>query len=645
MLRNRGIAFKLVFLILISDAAILAFIFGYNYLVSRQIIEKNIGENARNLVRATVNKIDNVLLPVEKVPETLACFLEDSPSLSEEEIKALLHAVVENNRDIYGATIAFQPYAFRKDRRCFAPYYCQSGGRLRFTYLDCDSYDYFLWDWYRIPQEVLHAVWSEPYYDKGGGNITMSTYSVPFFRTIEGNRRFIGVVTADIGLSWLQKIVSSIKIAESGYGFLITGKGTFLTHPETDLIMNKTVFDVAASRYDAELQKIGLAMTEGKSGFAPFTSVVTGKRCWIGYAPLSASNWSLGVLFPQDELTSDITHLNHVVWGLALLGFFLLVGVIVMIAGSITRPLRMLSKATEGIAKGNLDVALPRSRFRDEVGVLTEAFAHMEDSLKQYIKDLTETTAAKERIESELHVARDIQMGMLPRRFPPFPGITQFDIYATLDPAREVGGDLYDFFFIDDDRLCFTVGDVAGKGVPAALFMTVTQTLIKTKGTKGLSSGMILTRVNEDLTLENPSSMFVTLFLGILNVRTGELEFCNGGHNPPYIILGNGTIEAMELTDGLALGIVGEVSYQSKKTWLKAGDTMFLYTDGVTEAMNRKKELFTQKRLEQGLSVLRDRPLDQMAAGIMARIKDFSGGAPQTDDITMLILRYHGPKE
>ena len=642
MLKHRGIAFKFVFLILISDAAILAFIFGYNYRVSRQIIEKNIRDNAQNLVKATANRIDTVLLPVEKIPQTLACFLENPPPLSEEELKDLLSAIVKRNPDIYGAAIAFEPHAFSRDRQCIAPYWCKSGDSIRFTCLSGDSYRYFLRDWYRIPKEVCHPVWSEPYYDRGGGEIMMATYSVPFFKTTAGERQFMGVVTADISLSWLTDIVSSIKIAKSGYGFLISTKGKFLTHPQTELIMNKTIFDAARTRDDPDLQKIGTAMTEGRTGFALFTSMVTGKRCWIAYAPLASSDWSLGVLFPQDELVADITRLNHVVWGLCIVGFMFLLAVIIMIAGSITRPLRGLAKATEGIAEGNLNVALPPIRSRDEVGVLTDAFARMEESLKQYIRDLTETTAQKERIESELQVARDIQMGMLPKKFPPFPGVTESDIYATLEPARQVGGDLYDFFFMDDDHLCFTIGDVAGKGVPAALFMTVTQTLNKTKATQGRSPGDILTSVNRDLSLENPSFMFVTLFVGILNIHTGELEFCNGGHTPPYIIRASETIEAMELTDGLALGIEWDFSYRSKKTWLKPGDTVFLYTDGVTEAMNQKKELFTPKRLEQGLSGLRDRPLDQMAAGIMERIKAFSQGEPQADDITMLILRFHG---
>jgi sigma-B regulation protein RsbU (phosphoserine phosphatase) len=640
--KNRGIAFNLIFLIVVSDAAILAFIFGYNYLVSRQIIEKNIRDNARYLVRSTVNRIDTVLLPVEKVAQNLAWFLEDAPPLTEKELKALLRAVVEKNLDIYGAAIAFEAHPFSSERGCLAPYFCKSGGKLKFACLSSHSYQHERWDWYRIPKEVHHPVWSEPYYDRGGGDIMMTTYSVPFFQSVSGERRFMGVVTADISLSWLTDMVSSIKIAESGYAFLVTTKGNFVTHPQTDLILKKTLFDVAKTRNDAELQKIGTAMTEGRSGFAPFTSMVTRKACWIAYAPLASSDWSLGVLFPQDELTADISRLNHVVWALGLLGFMLLSGIIIMIAQSITRPLRALAKATEGVAAGNLNGPLPPVRSRDEVGVLTDAFARMVDSLKQYIRDLTATTAQKERFESELKVAREIQMGMLPKPFPRFPSIGELDIYATLEPARQVGGDLYDFFFVDDDHLCFTIGDVAGKGVPAALFMTVTQTLNKTKASTGRSPGEILTRVNKDLSMENPSFMFVTLFLAILNIRTGDLEFSNGGHNPPYVLRANGTIEAMELTDGLALGIEGDFSYRSKKASLRTGDTLFLYTDGVTEAMNQKKELFTQKRLEQGLSLLKDRPLDRMAAGIMGEVKAFSEGEPQADDITMLILRFYG---
>ena len=638
MMKNRGIGLKLILLILTSVTLIFFLIFGYNYLFSRRIIIKNVEKNARNLAQATVNRIDMVLRSVEKVPKSLAYFLESS-SYSGGDMIDLLHSVVENNPEIYGSTIAFEPYAYSRNSLCFAPYFYKCKGKIKFKYI---PYEYFYWDWYQIPKELNRPAWTEPYYDVGAGNIIMSTYSVPFYKTVLGKRQLMGVVTADISLSWLQKIIASIKIGQTGYGFLVSKNGTFVTHHDEHLIMNETIFSAAEARADARLRELGREMIRGKSGFVPFSSILTGKKCWMVYTPLSSSGWSLGVLFPQDELMADITRLNRIVIFLGLAGFLFLLVVIVLISGSITRPLRALAEAAKDIATGNLDIELPTIKSRDEVGKLADSFNYMKSSLKEYIKELTETTAAKERIESELKIAHDIQMGILHKIFPPFPDRPELDIYATLEPAKEVGGDLYDFFFMDDDHLCFTIGDVSGKGVPASLFMAITMTLVKTKATKGLSPDKVLSRVNEDLSMDNPSMMFVTVFLGILNIRTGELEYSNGGHNPPYIFHKNGDIEPLEMTNGMALGVVEDFSYQSKKIVLQKGETIFLYTDGVTEAMNEKEELFSEERLKKDINALKDKPIQEVAAGITEKVKAFSQGVPQTDDITMMILRFYG---
>jgi len=222
MIKNRGIALKLILLILTSVTLIFFLIFAYNYLLSRQIIIKNVEENARNLAQATVNRIETILYSVEMVPKSLASFLENS---SAEQIMNLLRSVIENNSEIYGTTIAFEPYAHDTDTLYFAPYFYKSEGEIKFTYLGGDSYRYFFWDWYQIPKELDCPVWSEPYFDEGGGNIIMSTYSVPFYKTVSGKRQFMGIVTADISLAWLQEIVASIKIAQTGYGFLISKNG------------------------------------------------------------------------------------------------------------------------------------------------------------------------------------------------------------------------------------------------------------------------------------------------------------------------------------------------------------------------------------------------------------------------------------
>ncbi|MFH1491172.1 MAG: SpoIIE family protein phosphatase [Pseudomonadota bacterium] len=640
MMKNRGLAFKLTLLILSSSTIIFGVVFSYHYIFTKRIIVENARENAGNLARATVNRIDTVLRSVEKVPQNLAYFLEAFPSYSGD-LMDLVRSVIENNPEIYGATVAFEPYAYNVNARSFAPYFYRQKGKIHFSYI---PYDYFFYDWYQIPKELNRPVWTEPYYDEGAGGIIMSTYAVPFYRNVAGEKKLMGVVTADVSLSWLKNIVSSIKIERTGYGFLLTKNGTYVTHPHSPFIMNETIFSVAETRGDEELRKLGRKMIRGETGFVPFTSILTGKKCWMDYAPLESNGWSLGVLFPRDELMADITRLNHIVILLSLIGFLFILVVIILIAGSITRPLRALSGATHDIAAGNLDIELPPLRSRDEVGRLAESFEHMKSSLKQYIMELTETTAAKEKIESELKIAHDIQMDMLPKTFPPFPDRKEFDIYAMLKPAKEVGGDLFDFFFMDEDHLCFTVGDVSDKGVPAALFMAITRTLIKTKTTQGLTPDAVLTRVNEDLSLDNPSMMFVTLFLGVLDIRTGEIVYCNGGHNPPYVIQGDGAVRQLEPTGGMALGVMEDFKYLSKRLVLGEGEALFIYTDGVTEAMNAADQLFSEERLEKTLDRMKDAPIENVIVDVMDSIHHFSEGLPQSDDITMMMIRFNGDR-
>ncbi len=639
-MRNRGIALKLVLLILTSITIIFSVVFTYNYFFSRRIISENVEKNARNLAQSTVNKIDTVLMSVEKVPRSLAYFYEDVPRAGEELIE-LLRSVVTNNSEIYGTTIAFEPYAYSPDVSRFAPYVCRNGEDIITTSI---SYDYIYHDWYQIPKELDRSAWTEPYFDEGAGNILMVTYSMPFYKNVGGKRVFMGVVTADISLAWLQEIISSIRIGKTGYGFLLSKNGTFVTHPDEKLIMNETIFSVAESMGDESVRELGRKMVSGNTGFTPFTSIVTNKKCWMVYTPLSSNGWSLAVLFPQNELMADISRLSHTVLFISICGFLIIFIVTVWIAKSITGPLRMLSMASEEIATGGLDVEIPRIKSRDEVGRLAESFEYMKTSLKKYIVDLTEATAERERIESDLKVAHNIQMGILPKKFPPFPDRIEFDIYATLVPAKEVGGDLYDFFLMDEDHLCFTVGDVSGKGVPAAIFMAITKTLIKSKGTQGLSADRIVKGVNEDLSIDNPSLMFVTLFLGILDLKTGELEYCNGGHNPPYLIKADGKIEALPTTKGMALGVMGEFVYKSNRIQMTPGDRLFLYTDGVTEATDKHDELYSDARLEEDLKGLRESTMPEILSCVINNVSAFSHGLPQTDDITMMVLSYFGSK-
>ncbi len=254
-----------------------------------------------------------------------------------------------------------------------------------------------------------------------------------------------------------------------------------------------------------------------------------------------------------------------------------------------------------------------------------------------------ETKHTKELIESELSVAREIQMSIVPKIFPAFPERREFDIFALIEPAKEVGGDLYDFFLLDEDHLCFTIGDVSGKGVPASLFMAVTKTLIKAKAGIHMSPDQVLYEVNNELCKDNDSGMFVTEFLGILTITTGEMVFSNGGHNIPYLLKANGEIEALPKIPGMALAVMDDACYTSSRVTLCDGDSLIMYTDGVTEAMNPAGELLKDERLVDILRKFAGNTAKETAQHILAETRRFANGAVQSDDISIMVIKYFSP--
>ena len=279
----------------------------------------------------------------------------------------------------------------------------------------------------------------------------------------------------------------------------------------------------------------------------------------------------------------------------------------------------------------------------DEVGSLAEAMAGMIGRLQRYLVEMEEATAARERVEGELAAARDIQIGMVPRTFPPFPERTDLDVYAMLEPAKHVGGDLYDYFLVDENRLFFVVGDVSGKGVPAALFMAMTTTLFKAHAMSGQSTGQIMARVNDELSRENAAEMFVTVFAGILDLRDGTVEYSDGGHEAPFIVRANGTVERLEKHQGIALGVFDEMEFQSTRFKMEEGDTLVLFTDGVSEATGPNDELYTVERIEGALAMARSEFSAQLISEDLAKsVRAFVGTVPQSDDIAILTVCYEG---
>jgi serine phosphatase RsbU (regulator of sigma subunit) len=314
------------------------------------------------------------------------------------------------------------------------------------------------------------------------------------------------------------------------------------------------------------------------------------------------------------------------------------------LARSISGPVETLTDATSRIAEGDLtrrvDVAAT-----NEIGELARSFNRMTERLAASIEELRQTTAAKERIESELRVAHDIQMGILPKIFPPFPHRPEFDLHAMLEPAKAVGGDFYDFLLFDDEELYVIIGDVSGKGVPASLFMAVTLTLFRSSVRRGMPPGALLTKLNHDLCVDNVSSLFVTVFCARFDVRTGSLVFANGGHNPPYHVTAAGAVSPLPSHGGPVLGILAAESFSEGELKLAPGDTLVLFTDGITEATNPQEELYGDDRLRTALETHQPARAASVVKVIADDVRQFVGSAPQSDDLTMLVVRYRGPVE
>ncbi len=635
---RRGLAFKIAACTLLGTACIFFAVFFYNYTISHKVVLKSVQDNTRYLTHATVNRIETTLMCVEKAPLLLRESLQ-TQSHTREALILWMENILNTNPEIFGDIIAFEPFHFDPDAFFYAPYVCRAKGRLQVS--DPQSaLNYFYTDWYLIPKELKKPVWTEPYFDKGGGNILMTTFAVPFYQVVYGKKIFDGVVTADLSLEWLQHIVSDIQIYHSGYAFLVSHSGVFISHPNKDWIMNESIFSIADAAKNKRLRQIGRDMIHGGEGFTPVASCFTGKASWLYYAPVKSTGWSVGVVVPDDELFADIRNLTLHLMLIGASGFLLLFLLVVFISKRMTRPISALADVTSEIAQGNLDIHLPAPRSNDEVGELTASFENMRTALKEYILDLKETTAAKERIESELKIAHTIQMSFLPKRFPPFPEKPEFDIYATLIPAKEVGGDLYDFFLIDDEHLFFSIGDVSGKGVPAALFMAVTKTLMKGIAGDHRIPSDILIRTNHELCIDNDAMMFCTVFCGVFNFVTGDMVYASAGHNPPLVIPPEGDPQWLHVIPEVMLGVVANADYTTQRITLKPGSRLVLYTDGITEAMDAGKNLYSNDRLEQALRTAANAGAQKLVEHIILSVREFVGAEAQSDDITVLALHY-----
>jgi len=340
------------------------------------------------------------------------------------------------------------------------------------------------------------------------------------------------------------------------------------------------------------------------------------------------------------KIRNAMDHRNIIILTGVLTSLLVTLVIVWLISIILTFPLKKLTRAVDKLGRGDLDVRI-NAATKDELGLLAGTFNKMAADLKEYVADLQTVTAEKERIGAELDVATKIQSAMLPCIFPAFPDRAEFDLYASMEPAKEVGGDFYDFFMIDDDILAVVIADVSGKGVPAALFMVIAKTLIKNTAQSGKTPKEVFETVNNLLCENNEAGMFVTAILGYLDIPTGELTFVNAGHNPPLLRSGD-HFNWLKTKPDFILAGMEDMLYKQHDIRLKPGDEIFLYTDGITEAANNDGALFGDQRLIEAAHYNLDMPPKEFTISIKRSVDNFAEGAEQEDDITMLALHYRG---
>lgn len=409
--------------------------------------------------------------------------------------------------------------------------------------------------------------------------------------------------------------------------------------------------DAADPNNPEDMEKYILSWEQFKQNEGIDKPLITDNEYGYNYTGLSVVLDEDGKAVAQIQYILDMMdvreYLNSVLFNMLTISF-IIIGITIIVyiffvRKVVTKPIGKLAAFTQGITdSGVFENQRIQIQTGDEIESLSESFNFMLAKLEDYIENLSKVTAEKERIGAELNVAKQIQADMLPGIFPAFPDRDEFDIYASMDPAKEVGGDFYDFFMLDDNHLVFLIADVSGKGVPAALFMVITKTLIKNQVMKGQEPYAVFEEVNNQLCENNQEGMFVTAWLGILEISTGIITYVNAGHNPPLVKRKDGKYDYLQCRPGFVLAGMEGIPYQQDKIKLQEGDCIFIYTDGVTDANNPKKELFGEDRLSDTIDIYKDNGPKELLYNLKAELENYMGEEEQFDDITMLCVEYKG---
>lgn len=602
------------------------------YRTASSQVRSEVVDYAQVALDNTIFQISTILQDVESVVTNAAVMVEDNVSDPDAmyEITALL---LENNPDIVGSAIAFVPDFYRQKGFYYAPYSYRNGDVICSKQLGSEDYHYHEMEWYKVSMSKGKPHWSEPYYDSGGADAVLVTYSFPL-RDADSN--MYAVFTADISIEQFAEQVKTIKPYPDAYNFMLSHRGAFLAHSRHEALLTETVFDNAKRFNEPQLAELANTMLKQERGVCVYQR--DNIDYYVLYAPVYSTGWSVAVACPYTNIFSGVYDLRDAIILIFSIGIVFIVGLCYFVIRRLTLPLKKLTLSAGEIATGNFELHVPEVKGKDEMRQLRDSFENMRLSLIKYIDELRATTAQKERMASDLRVARDIQIGMLPKNDALVAYSEKIRVYARLIAAKEVGGDLYNFF-VKDGKLYFIVGDVSGKGVPASLVMAMMCRMFRTVASVTSSPAEILSMLNKVLAENNDSNMFCTAFVGILDVENGTLAYANAGHNPPIVLNQNCEPYCLDVSPEIPLGVIDEYVYTDTECNLQRGAHLLVYTDGVTEAADNKGLLFGEERLQKFLSQHLSHQPQEIVDALIEELANFSDGCEQSDDIAILDIK------
>jgi sigma-B regulation protein RsbU (phosphoserine phosphatase) len=619
--------------VLLGSVCVLAASLAFVVFKAQSAVKAQRGDSLTALANASASAVAARTVGVEMAARVVAAAIGrrlDNPEFIED----MLADTVVMHPDIVGVAAAFEPDAVAQVHSLYAPFYTQKGDATVRRDLAEDSTPYRETGWYRHASACESGCWGGIFHSQSRDQVLIN-YGVPIR---DATKQIVGVVNVDVLQRWLQSVVDSARPSPASFAFLLSETGQTLADAKPERV-GTPIFQWTGLAGAPEVAAIARRMMAGETGAAEYFSPTLGIPVRTFFTPVPGSRWSLAIVVPYSTYVRDSQRLFFIAVavgsaGLAALGLFVFLSVRRLLA-----PLAQLAVNADHIARGDLGFRLDPPRRTDEVGRLTLSFVRMRDELKQHIADLTEATAARERLQRELEIAQHIQESMLPKNRFIGLGAYPFELQAILRPARVVGGDLYSYY-VSEGRLCFLIGDVSDKGIPAALFMARTITKANLRSAAAEEPQNLLQQLNTDLCMRNDDCMFVTLLCGILDLATGRLSLASAGHDAPIRVAGGHATE-IEVETSAPLGLYPDTMFVGSEAQLAPGESVVLYTDGVTEALDPDGALYGEQRLLDVVARCDSDPAETVAA-VVADVAKFTRDAAQSDDLTLLVLRWHG---